>query len=177
MKESFTKLLKFLSENKDGLEVLISIIQNIGSFILLLLGGFLAYLALFREIKFSRIKELYFEQNELKRKIREEVYKAKIYFEAEMIGNEAKFILNKEILIETKTKLGQIFELSANANFDLANQIHLLNVFINSCIEILKREKEINENKESISFWEAVDEFHLYKYINFYLNLITLGNL
>ncbi|MCG6154024.1 hypothetical protein [Leptospira bandrabouensis] len=168
------ELIKFLSENKDGLEILISIFQTLGGFFIFLIGGFLAYVGLFREIKFSRIKELLSEQNDIKRKIREEAYKAKIYFESEMIGNDAKFAINKKLIIDTKNKLQNLFQLSSEANSDISNHIHLLHIFLNSCIEILKRDKEISKTHSPTEFWELVDEFHLYKYILNYLNTISL---
>ncbi|AMX58946.1 hypothetical protein LBK6_11540 [Leptospira borgpetersenii serovar Hardjo] len=65
MKIYFLVILNFLKNNKDGIEILISIFQNLGIFILFLFGGFLSYLAIFREIKFARIKELHKQQNEI----------------------------------------------------------------------------------------------------------------
>ncbi|WP_026131282.1 hypothetical protein [Leptospira santarosai] len=158
MKKYFLDVLNFLSENKDGIEILIFIFQNLGIFLLFLFGGFLSYLAIFREIKFARIRELHNQQNEIIRKIQEESYKAMVLFDIGMNGKEAKLLINSKLISKCKTILSNLFEFSAKVNVDIANQIYLLQTFLNHCIEILKIDKNIKP-------WELVDEFHLYKYL------------
>lgn len=167
MKIYFLDILNFLKNNKDGIEILISIFHNLGIFILFLLGGFISYLAIFREIKFARIKELHKQQNEIINKVQEESYKSIVLFESKMIGKDAKILINIKVILKCKSILSNLFELSTKVNSGIANQIHLLHTFLNHCIEILK----VNKNIKS---WELVDEFHLYKYLIHYLTNISI---
>ncbi|WP_061247882.1 hypothetical protein [Leptospira noguchii] len=167
MIQCFLDILDFLSKNKNGIEILISIFKNLGTFILFLFGGFLSYLAIFREIRFARIKELHNQQNEFIKYVQEEAYNSMVLFETKMIGKNAKTLININVILKCKSILSNLFKFSTKVNSSIANQLHLLQTFLNHCIEILKIYKNIKS-------WELVDEFHLYNYLILYLNNILI---
>ncbi|MCG6154030.1 hypothetical protein [Leptospira bandrabouensis] len=164
-------ILDYLAKNKEGFEILISLAQVTCVFFAFIFTGFLSYFALFREIKFSKIKDKINEASDIKKQLRTETYKALAHFESKIVGKEANTKINIELILECKNNLNSIFDLGTLTTSEISNQIYMLQVFLNNCIEVLEIDKNISipDVKKS---WEDVTEFHLYKYITSYLNRI-----